>query len=84
MTTLFATVRWGKNTGIQVEPHRYANGKYRLAWNYEKRKQYIETDFVGIEPLLRRGMRLWMSNGREKHPPGLVLPKSIHGWKPRS
>ena len=81
MPQLYAIVRRGKNVGIRVEPHRYTNGKYRLAWNYEKRKEYIESDLSGIEPLLRRGMRLWMSNPREGHPPGLVLPGSIHGWR---
>jgi hypothetical protein len=81
LANLYAIVQRGTNKGIQIYPHRFANGKYRLAKDYDSRKKYIEVDLHEIPSCLERGLRLWMSNPGEKHPPGLVRRAAIHGFR---
>jgi len=81
VANLYAIVWRGDHRGIQTYPHKYANGKYRLAKDYDSRKNYIEVDLHEIPSCLERGLKVWMSNPKEKHPPGLVRRASIHGLK---
>jgi hypothetical protein len=74
-----AIVQRGQNHGIPVTPHKYANGKYRVARKKEDRA--IEVDYDEIEAHIRRGYGVRMSNKLKKHPPGLFMPKSIEGWR---
>jgi hypothetical protein len=76
---LSARVSRGQNTGILVTPHKYTNGKYRVAMR--KEGPYIEVDLDEIKSYLHRGYRVRMSNKLHKHPPGLISRESIDGWK---
>lgn len=77
MVYLYGIVKRGKNAGITVTPHRYANGKYKVA----KRKEDtpIEVDFREIADYIRQGYGVRMGNTSESHPPGLFMPPSIVG-----
>jgi hypothetical protein len=67
----------GKNIGIRVTPHKYSNGKYRVAkW---KEDWPTEVDLGEIESFVHRHYGVRMSNRLEKHPPGLFMPRSIMG-----
>jgi hypothetical protein len=78
-SSLSAIVQRGQNRGIRVTPHKYTDGKYRVAKKKEDRP--IKVDFDEIESYIRRGYGLRMSNRLKRHPPGLFMPKSIDGWR---
>jgi hypothetical protein len=75
---LYAVVWRGKNFGIRLTPHKYKDGTYHVA---RKKGEYIHVGFDEIIPRIRDGYGLRMSNPSEKHPPGLIMPQSIQGWK---
>lgn len=76
---LYAIVQRGQNSGIRVEPHKYADGKYHVARKKEDRP--IKVDFEEIESYIRRDYGVRMGNRLMRHPPGLFMPKSIRGWR---
>jgi hypothetical protein len=76
---LYAEVRRGKNTGIRVTPHKYRNGKYRVAT--KKEEPYVEVDLDEIVSWIKRGYGVRMSSRLDRHPPGLIRPQSIRGWR---
>jgi hypothetical protein len=76
---LYAEVKRGQNIGIRLTPHKYRNGKYHVA--KKKGGPYFDVDFDDIASWVRRGYGVRMSNKPQKHPPGLIMPESIQGWK---
>jgi len=72
---LYAIVKRGNNTGIEVEPTRYRDGKYRVA----KRKEgpWKMADLHELPSYVRRGYGIRMGNKKEKHSAGLFMPRSI-------
>jgi hypothetical protein len=79
MRRLYAIVDRGQNKGTRVEPHKYRNGKYKVARRKEDRP--IQVEFVEIESYIKRGYGVRMGNKLKRHPPGLFMPKSIQGWR---
>jgi hypothetical protein len=79
MLQLYAIVDRGQNKGIRVEPHKYRNGKYKVARRKDDRP--IQVELVEIESYIKRGYGVRMGNKLKRHPPGLFMPKSIHGWR---
>jgi hypothetical protein len=75
---LYAIVWRGKDINIQLAPHKYGDGKYHMA---KRKGEYIHVDFDKIIPRIREGYGLRMSDPSKKHPPGLIMPQSIQGWK---
>ena len=76
---LFAIVWRGKNIGLRLTPHKYKNGIYHVA--RKKGGPYFDVDLDEIPSWIERGYGLRMSNTSENHPPGLIMPQSIRGWK---
>jgi hypothetical protein len=76
---LYAIVQRGQNSGICVEPHMYADGKYHVARRKEDRP--VRVDLGEIKSYIRRDYGARMGNRLKRHPPGLFMPKSIYGWK---
>jgi hypothetical protein len=74
---LYAFVKRGKNRGIIVTPHKYEDGKYRVA----RRKEdiHIAVDQNELKPAIARGLGIRMGNKQAGHSPGLFMPKSILG-----
>jgi len=72
---LYAIVKRGKNTGIEVEPNLYLDGKYHIV------KKKDDTPILAEENELlsyvRRGYGIRMGNKHMNHPPGLFMPHSI-------
>ena len=74
---LYAEVLRGQNVGIRLTPHKYRNGKYRVA--RKKGGPYTDVDFDEIVSWIQRGHGVRMSNKQQKHPPGLISAESIKG-----
>lgn len=78
---LFAIVRRGNKSGIQLFPHRYEEDD-RFHVSLTKEGPYIPlADDRDIPDYLANGYSLGMSNGAENYWPTLIKPQSIHGWK---
>ena len=80
MPPLCAIVERGQNTGVQVTPHKFSNGKYLVA----KRKgvKPVEVDPNEMESSSKRGIGARMSKHLKRHPPGGFRPTSIRGVMP--
>jgi hypothetical protein len=76
---LYAEVKRGQNVGIRLTPHKYRNGKYRVA--RKKGGPYTDVGFEEIVSWIRRGYGVRMSNKLQEHPPGLIRAESVQGWK---
>jgi hypothetical protein len=76
---LYAIVQRGQDSGIRVEPHKYADGKYHVS--RKKEDPPIKVDLDEIESYIRRGYGVRMGNRLKRHPPGLFMPESIYGWR---
>jgi len=70
----------GQNIGIRLIPHRFRDGKFRVSKTKEGPYIAVE-DEQTIKTYLGRGYSLRTSNRYEDHPPSLIRPKSIEGWK---
>lgn len=78
---LFATVRRGKKSGIQVFPHRYKeDDRYHVSLT-RKGPHIPLADDRDLPDYLANGYSLAMSNSDESYRPTLISPKSIQGWK---
>lgn len=77
---LFFIVSRGKNAGIRLSPHRLNNGMYRVSETKQGRHVWVR-DEDEIKSYLSRGYSLRMSNKSERHPPSLISPESIQGWR---
>lgn len=77
---LYAVVKRGRNAGIQIEPHKYSNGKYKVRKG-GRTNPYRDVDFDDLASLIRSGYGVRMSSKPHRHPPGLIQPESICGWK---
>ena len=80
MPNLYAIVEREQNTGIQVTPHKYSNGKYHVA--KKKGDKPVEVNLNEIESFVKRGFGVRMSNNSKRHPPGLFRAMSIRGVTP--
>ena len=78
---LFATIRRGKKTGIQVFPHLYReDGRYHVSLTREGPHIPLADD-RDIPEYLANGYSLGMSNEAEQYRPTLIRPDSIQGWR---
>ena len=78
---LFAIVRRGRKSGIQLRPHRYKEDD-RFHVSLTRQGPYIPlADDRDIPEYLANGYSLGMSNVEERHSPRLIKPDSILGWK---
>ncbi|HVH72694.1 MAG TPA: hypothetical protein VNB49_16510 [Candidatus Dormibacteraeota bacterium] len=78
---LFAIVRRGRNSGIQLFPHCYKeDDRYHVSLT-RKGPHIPLADDRDIADYLANGYLLAMSNGDESYRPTLISPKSIQGWK---
>ena len=70
-------VRFGGDLGIELRPHRYKTG-YRASESKHGRHVHVHTE-AELIPYLKRGWSVRM--GAPGHPPSLVRPDSINGWR---
>jgi hypothetical protein len=76
--TLYYEVRYGKNKGLKLKPHRYPDGRFRM-----RRKAgdpWIAVEESEIESRLEKGYILRMS--AKGHSMSGICPESIKGRKP--
>jgi hypothetical protein len=74
---LHSVVKRGQNKGIIVKPHKYEDGRYRVAKKKEDIPIHVSLD--ELESYVARGYGVRMGNKQMKHPPGLFMPNSILG-----
>jgi hypothetical protein len=78
---LVATVRWGKEPGTILTPHKFKNGKYKT----EKFKggdwKWVESE-DDLKQWLRGNWSIRMSNtdSRFHSAPSLIAPRFVRGW----
>jgi hypothetical protein len=70
----------GQNIGIQLTPHRFRDGAFRVS-KAKEGPYFAVKDELAIETYLGHGCSLRMSNKRDRHSPSLIPPESIEGWK---
>jgi|HubBroStandDraft_4_1064222.scaffolds.fasta_scaffold257753_1 hypothetical protein len=76
--TLYYEVRYGKDKGMKLKPHRYPDGRFRV-----RRKAgdpWIPVEEGQIESYLEKGCILRMS--AKGHSMSGICPGSIRGRKP--
>jgi hypothetical protein len=77
---LFCIVPRGKKKGIRSYPWQHRDGTFHVM--KKKGDEPIRVNNEGdLKSYLERGYSVRMGNKNEGHPPGLVRPESIHGWK---
>lgn len=74
------TVRWGKNKGIQLHPHRFRDGAFHVMRKKGDTPTSVKSE-GDLESWVERGYCLRMSNKKENHSPSLIAPNSIEGRK---
>jgi hypothetical protein len=77
--TLYYEVRYGKDKGMKLKPHRYPDGRFRM-----RRKAgdpWISVEEGQIESYLEKGYILRMS--AKGHSASGICPESIEGRKNR-
>lgn len=78
---LFAVVRRGKKSGIQVFPHRYKeDNRFHVSLTRQGPPIPLH-DERDIADYLANGYSLGMSNTEADCKPTLIKPNSIQGWK---
>lgn len=77
---LYYDVRTGKDIGVRLTPHRFRNKSYRASRGKfgPHSTAYSEGELVR---LIQQGWMVRMSNLKAGHPPSLITPDSIRGWK---
>jgi len=76
--TLYYEVRYGKDKGMKLKPHRYPDGRFRM-----RRKAgdpWVPVEESKIESYLEKGYVLRMSG--KGHSMSGICPDSIRGRKP--
>jgi hypothetical protein len=71
------TVRFGKDTGSTLTPHRSKRG-FVASKNKEGPHEYVQSEEQLI-PYLQRGWSIRMS--APGHAPSLICPDSVDGWR---
>jgi len=76
-----ATVRWGKEQGIVLKPHRFRNGKFRASEFKGGRSEWAASE-EDLKRLLRKGWSIRMSNPDSDYhrAPSLIIPAFVRGW----
>lgn len=78
---LFAIIRRGKKSGIQLFPHRYKeDDRFHVCLTREGPPIPLYDD-RDIPDYLANGYSLGMSNADADCKPTLIRPSSIQGWK---
>jgi hypothetical protein len=77
---LYYDVRFGKNAGIRLTPHRFRDGRFRASRGKSGPHKHVQT-VEELIALIRQGQMVRMSNPEAGHPPSLISPKSIEGWR---
>jgi len=83
---LQATVRWGKEPGVVLKPHRFRNGKFKASEFKGGRSEWAASE-EDLKGLFKKGMVDSDEQSRQRLPPGtepnnpclcarLVNPKS--------
>jgi hypothetical protein len=79
---LEATVKWGKEKGIVLKPHKFKNGKFKSCEYKGGAERWAGTE-EELKTFLRHGWSIRMSNrSSDNHrAPSLIVPNSISGWR---
>jgi hypothetical protein len=78
---LQATVRWGKEPGVVLKPHRFRNGKFKASEFKGGRSEWAASE-EDLKGLLRKGWSIRMSNPDSDYhrAPSLIIPAFVRGW----
>ena len=77
---MFALVRRGKNSGVRLVPHLFADNRYHVSLT-KQGPDIPLYDYRDISEYLANGYSLRMSNREANHQPTLIKPSSIEGWR---
>ena len=78
---LQATVRWGKEPGVVLKPHRFRNGKFKASEFKGGRSEWAASE-EDLKGLLRKGWSIRMNNPDSDYhrAPSLIIPAFVRGW----
>jgi hypothetical protein len=78
---LQAKVRWGKEPGVVLKPHRFRNGKFKASEFKGGRSEWADSE-EDLKRFLRKGWSIRMSNPDSEHhrAPSLIVPAFVRGW----
>jgi hypothetical protein len=78
---LEATVRWGKEPGIILRPHKFKNGKFQAEEFKGGDWKWVDGE-EGLKQFLRRNWSIRMSDPESKQhrAPSLIVRRFIRGW----